>query len=317
VPPDKRMWKKLLTGTAAAIAALLLYATVLRTSEILPRSETKIKYQTPYSHFLDWNGTEIHYTEAGQGMTVLMIHGLGGSCYDFALLDSMMRDSCRVIRVDLPGFGLSDFPDISSDDPDFPGVYNRFFQYFLDALDIDSTYVIGNSMGGMMSWYLAAEQPEKVKKLVLLNSAGYDIEQVQKRVTKRSGSKWVQAFVRKGIPEFMTRAGLANVFYNKDLLTDQKVTRVNDMWNTEGHMRVIFGIAATDKFPDTALIRAVTCPTLILWGKQDKLVSAEHAERFHRDILNSRVIVYDSCGHVPMLERPLDVNRDVRAFFAE
>lgn len=312
-----KLWKILLFSLLAAIGIFILYMSAGRKSQILSRQSVVEKYRLPESRFLNWNGTEVHYTDAGQGPVVLMIHGLGGSCYDFATLDTLMRGEYRVIRVDLPGFGLSDFPPQPTDTPDFPEVYLDFFNYFLDTLHVDSLFVIGNSMGGMMAWYLAVHEPGKVKKLVLLNSAGYDLENVVKHVTKRSSSKWVQRLVRRGIPKYMTEVGLKGVFYDKSKLTQAKIDRVNDFWNTEGHMQVIFGLASTKKFPDSALIRQIQCPTLILWGKQDALVSPEHAERFHHDISRSRVIVYDSCGHVPQMERLSDVYRDVSQFFAE
>jgi pimeloyl-ACP methyl ester carboxylesterase len=312
------MWKKILIGIIVIIGALLLYATVLRKSGILTKADVKAKYATPVSHFLNWNGSEIHYTDRGSGMPVLMIHGMGGSCFDFALTDSLLNDSYRVIRVDLPGFGMSDFPsDSTGTAPDLSQEYIRFFKFFLDTLHIDSLYVMGNSMGGMMSWYMAVQLPGKVKKLVLLNSAGYDMEQISNHVMGLMRNRLVQAVMRKGVPLFFTEMGLSRAFYDKSVLTDEKFQRATDFWNRKGSIDVTFKIAETHNFLDTALIARVACPTLILWGRQDELIPVDHASRFHRNIRNSREIIYDPCGHVPMVERPLDVNRDVRTFFTE
>ena len=72
-------------------------------------------------------------------------------------------------------------------------------------------------------------------------------------------------------------------------------------------MNHLIAMAQSKVFPDEATIKNISCPTLIFWGKQDKIVSPKYAERFHNDIKGSVLVMYDSCGHVPMLERPNDV----------
>ena len=311
-----KIFKKTLLVILFLLAVLIFYVAVFKKSEILSSAEVRSKYALSSSRFLDWNGTKVHYTDDGKGFPVIMIHGLGGSCFDFSLLDSMMRDSFRIIRVDLPGSGLSDFPKLKDKDPDFSELYGQFFIDLLDTLHLDSFYLVGNSMGGMMSWDLAAHYPGKVKKLVLLNSAGYDMKEVSAHVTKGLRNKWLQyILLKKGISEYFIRAGVSRIFYNKSELTEEKIKRTHDLWNKEGSLQMIFDLASTEKFPDTVWIKKIQCPTLILWGRQDRLVSYTHAERFHRDIPNSRVIIYDSCGHVPMIEKSLEVKKDVLSFF--
>jgi pimeloyl-ACP methyl ester carboxylesterase len=73
-------------------------------------------------------------------------------------------------------------------------------------------------------------------------------------------------------------------------------------------------MASTKEQFDESLIKKISCPTLIVWGKEDKIVNPKYAERFHQDIKGSQVIIFDSCVHVPMMERPLDVQRDVLRF---
>jgi pimeloyl-ACP methyl ester carboxylesterase len=73
-------------------------------------------------------------------------------------------------------------------------------------------------------------------------------------------------------------------------------------------------LARSGQFPDSSLIRDVKCPTLIVWGKEDAIVPVEHAEKFHGDIKNSKVIIYDPCGHVPMMERTADLRKDFLEF---
>ena len=312
------MYKKIAIAIVIVIVGLFLYAAYGRKDLTLTKEYVKEKYVLPNSKFINWNGTEIHYTESGRGFPILMIHGFGGSNRDFILLDSMVHDKYRVIRVDLPGFGLSDFPKQTEENPDYIKVYDDYFSFLLDTLHLDSCYVMGNSLGGLMSWNLAVKHPSVVKKLILFNSAGYDMAEVIKSANAKVFKYGiVQLLLQKGIPKFFTKRGMQRVFYNKSLLTVDREQRINDFWNRKGNMQQILNMASSDKFLDQNLIKQIACPTLIVWGKQDKVVHPKYAERFHSDIMKSRVIMYDSCGHVPMLERPKDVARDVQKFMNE
>jgi pimeloyl-ACP methyl ester carboxylesterase len=281
----------------------------------LTKSYIKQKYSLPNSHFLQWKGAEIHYTESGKGIPVLMIHGYGGSNYDFVGVDSLLNDKYRVIRIDLPGFGLSDFPN-QTHSPDYIQLYNEYFTFLLDTLKIDSLYVLGNSLGGLMAWNLAINHPQKVKKLVLFNSAGYNMEETLKTANARIfKNSFVKLLAKKGLPKFFTKTGISRVFFDPQLMTEDRISRVNELWNREGNLTHIMQMASSDKFLDTAGIKTITCPTLIFWGKEDKIVLPKNAYSFQRDIVNSKLVMLDSCGHVPMLEKLPQVNNELNIFF--
>jgi pimeloyl-ACP methyl ester carboxylesterase len=76
-------------------------------------------------------------------------------------------------------------------------------------------------------------------------------------------------------------------------------------------------MASSGQFPDSAQITSIICPTLIVWGTQDEIIPVAHAEKFHRDIRNSRTIIYNPCGHCPMIEVPEKLVPDLRKFFSE
>lgn len=297
----------------ALFAFLVIGFVIFRKSLILDKAIVKNHYRLPSSHFLQWRGAEVHYTDQGRGVPILMIHGLGGSIWDFRYLDSSFSKQYRVIRVDMPGFGLSDYP-ATQESP--VTLYNEYFGWLLDTLHIDSMYVMGNSMGGMMAWSIAVNYPQKVKKLILFNSAGYDIP-----ATLKSTNAYMlrydilKKYLEKGVPEYITKNGMKRTFYNyKKFMKEDNIQRFNDMWNREGNLEHIIRIANNDDFPSTESIKGVTCPTLIIWGKQDKIIPVKNAYDFKRDIRNSTCIIYDSCGHVPMLEEHEKVIRDITPF---
>lgn len=313
------MYKKIILFVVVVIVALFLYAAFGRKDLTLTKEYVKEKYTLPNSKFINWNGCELHYTESGSGFPILMVHGFGGSGRDFLILDSLIHDKYRVIRIDLPGFGLSDFPKQTEENPDYIKIYDDYFTFLLDTLHLDSCYVMGNSLGGLMSWNLAVKHPGEVKKLVLFNSAGYDMKEVVENATNARyfKSPVVQLLLQKGLPVFLTKRGMYRIFYDKSIVTNERAQRFNDYWNRAGNLKQVINMVTSDKYVDESLIKQVACPTLIVWGKYDKIVNPKYAERFHTDIKNSRLIVYDSCGHVPMLEKPLEVKRDVLKFLSE
>lgn len=299
-------------------AGIFLYISFGRNNLTVSKEYAKEKYSLPNSKFINWNGAEVHYTESGSGMPVLMIHGFGGSNYDFKTLDSLINNQYKVIRVDLPGFGLSDFPKTTEAKPDYIKMYNDYFNFLFETLHLDSCYVMGNSLGGMMAWNLAINHPEAVKKLVLFNSAGYDMKEVEKTARVSTfQNPLVKMMLRKGLPTFLTHNGMSRVFYSKSFLAPDRIKRINDLWNREGNLNQILNMASSQKYINQELIKEVACPTLIIWGKEDVIINPKFAERFHQDIKNSKMIIYDSCGHVPMMEKPIEVQQAVLSFFNE
>ncbi|HMU97693.1 MAG TPA: alpha/beta hydrolase [Chitinophagales bacterium] len=310
------MFKKLLFFFLILLLFVGIYVFFLRKDLTLSREYIKEKYKEPNSKFIQWKGAEIHYTESGKGFPILMIHGFGGSFKDFEKLDHLLNPNYKVIRIDVPGFGLSEFPGKPTPQTDFNSIYNEYFNFLIDTLHLDSFYVMGNSLGGMMSWVLTLEHPDKVKKLVLLNSAGYDMKEVEKSAgVKRFQNPIITAFLKRGVPYFMTENGVNRVFYHKSNLSAEKTQRMNDFWNRKGALEQIICMSNSKNYPDQNKIKNIQVPTLILWGKEDIIINSKFAERFHQDIKNSTMIVYDSCGHVPMAEYPEKVLNDVNTFF--
>jgi pimeloyl-ACP methyl ester carboxylesterase len=310
---------KRIAGAVIGILIVIMLITVgvlfLRPCLIISKAEAKKELALPSSHFINWRGAELHYTDEGSGYPVLMMHGFGGSVRNFSKLANNLKGQFRVVRVDLPGFGLSDFPDMGSK-PNYIKMYSDYLTFILDTLHLDSVYIIGNSMGGGMAWLTAAQHPDKVKKLVLLSSAGYDVANVSGKLVMFK-YKSVGHIFDKGMPVFMSESGLKACYAQPEKADSAVWVLNNHFTNREGNIKNMLALARSHQFPDSSVIAKVQCPTLIIWGKQDAVIPVSHAERFHRDIKNSRVIIYDPCGHVSMLERSDDVTRDFLQFVKE
>ena len=285
------------------LGLLIFTATIamLRPSLVVPKALVRKELEQPNSKYFSWKGNMIHYVDEGQGIPVLMIHGFGGSHYNFQKLSELMKDKYRVIRVDLPGFGLSDFP---KDEQDYATMYRSFVADFVNRLEIDSVYVMGNSMGGGIAWLYTLDHPEKVKGLVLLDAFGYDAEVIRKEVLRGERLSFLSPFLKKGLPITISRKTQLQCYEDDSMVNDDVVNRSNRFWNAEGNIDAFLSLASYSNFPTEENIKKILTPTLIVWGKQDAIIPAEHATHFHQDIKNSTVVLLDHCGHVPMAEKP-------------
>lgn len=310
----KKVLRFLLVLVPILLAAPFLY-TLLRENRIQSKAQDRVRFTTPYCHFINWRGAEIHYTDEGSGTPVIMIHGFGGSFINWNKLRDRLKKDYRIIRIDLPGFGLSDMPYAAAGKTNFIQQYRDFMSFMLDTLQVDSAYVIGNSMGGMMAWGSAADHPDKVKKLVLIGSAGYDLEKISASVARFMKLPVFEFFFRKGLPLFSSENSARKVYFDPSKINPETVKNNNLLWNREGNIHAAFALASSGQYPDTAIIARVQCPTLILWGRNDKIVPVEHAARFQRDIKNSQLVIFDSCGHCPMIEKPDETADVIRLFF--
>jgi pimeloyl-ACP methyl ester carboxylesterase len=267
------------------------------------------------------DGRQVNVVELGSGAPIVFIHGLSGSWQNWLEQVPVFAREHRVIAFDLPGFGVSQMPagkiSISG--------YGRFVDALLDELGVGCAAVVGNSMGGFIGIELAIRFPERVERLVLVSAAGLSIQYLRNE----------RALAMLGVAENRLAAYTGWMASRSDALARRPRAR-----------RVIFGIVAhrperlpaplvaeqvrgsgkpgflpaldalTD-YPIRTRLGEIACPTLIVWGAQDKLVPARDADEFARLIPNARKVVWPDTGHVAMLERPAAFNALVEAFLAE
>jgi pimeloyl-ACP methyl ester carboxylesterase len=286
-----------------------------RENLIISKEEAKLRYSSPASHFIQWRGVEIHYTDEGQGPAMLMLHGLGGNFTNYDSLAAIMKQDYRVVRVDLPGFGLSDLPEQRDS---IAELYFAFFDDLLDTLQMDSLYVIGNSMGGWMGWELAVNYPDKVKGLVLLGRAGYEMERVKDNIGRIEvlRNPFFMKLMERGFPLWVSERNASRMRSEWETFKQEEVVVNNGIMNRQGNFENMIFLATSNIQPDTTKIPQVACPTLVVWGKYDVIVPWEHTEKYKRDIPTSTVLVYDTCGHIPQMEYPKRLAKDIEQFIS-
>lgn len=309
--------RKIIFGLLAVLVLLItscLLWIFFRPNTIISHDAGKEIFATKNSHFVNWRGAEIHYVDEGSGIPLVMIHGFGGSHRNFRKIADELKKDFRVIRVDLPGFGLSQFPEKEKNSTNLIQVYRDYMTFIFDTLQLDSVYLLGNSLGGWMAWETAIENPDRVKKLTLICSAGFEMDKVSENAAALLKKKYIKRAFSRGMPLYFQESSAKKCYFNHQKINQQEVKNNNTLWNIEGNIEAAFLIAGAAEKPDTAQIAKIKCPTLIIWGKEDEIIPSAHAYKFQSAIAGSKLIMYQKCGHIPMIENTQQTAKDILAF---
>lgn len=272
----------------------------------IPVEQLTSKWMYKTSTFVDVNGLRVHVSDEGannSAVPIVLIHGTGASLHTWDGWVSELKNERRVIRFDLPGFGLT------GPEPDNNYTIEQYTNYvvgILDSLGVSEAIIAGNSLGGYIAWATAVRYPNRVSKLVLVDASGYPYEAESVPIAfKLSQNKLAKLLLKNFIPKFVIRSSVENVFGNPALVTDYLVDRYYELTLREGNRAAI-----KERFVQTQpgelrkLLPKLTIPTLILWGAKDKLIPLKLGKRFEKDIPNSSLIIFDELGHVPHEEAP-------------
>jgi pimeloyl-ACP methyl ester carboxylesterase len=250
-------------------------------------------------------GAKIHYLEAGTGPTIVLLHGLGGNSGDFTMNVTSLARKFRVVVPDQLGFGRSDKPLIEYR----IGTYVDFLDRFLSSLKIERASLVGNSLGGWIAASYTLAHPSRVERLVLIDAAGFALPAGFD--TKQLNG--LNPSTRDGIKQLIERAFYNSAFFGSDAFVDAALSQRINSGDGFTIKSVINLIARREESIDDRL-GAIKQPTLIIWGRQDGIVPLADGERFQREIPGSRLVVFDRCGHLPQVEKPLDFNNAVMGF---
>lgn len=297
-----------------ATAAVLLSAAValLYRPDIAPEA-LRARYAPPPSRSVQVGGMAVHYRDEGRGPAVVLLHGMGGSLHTWDGWTAALRDSLRVVRLDLPGYGLTGpFPH-----GDYrTAAYVAFLDAFLDTLGIPRASIAGNSMGGEIAWRYALAHPARVDRLILVDAAGYPYGDPPP-LFRVLGTPGLSALLTKLSPRWMYRQNLTQVYVDDAKITEPLIDRYYELTRRAGNREAFLRRAlVADSFPFAA-VRGVRAPTLIQWGAGDLWIPRAMADTFAAYIPGSRVVMYDGVGHLPMEESPARSAADARRFLLD
>lgn len=245
-------------------------------------------------------------------LPIVLLHGTSDSLHTWDGWTQVLRQDRRVIRFDLPGFGLTG-PSASADysiDADV-----RFVVAVLDQLGIARCVLGGNSLGGQIAWQVALAEPQRVRKLVLVDAGGYPLPPREVPLAFRLAAYAPARVILEHIlPRGLVLESVRNVYGDASKITPALVDRYYDMARRAGNRRALvqrLAIAAQDR---SAHIRELALPTLVLWGGRDRLIPVQSGHWFARDIAGAQLRVFDELGHLPHQEDPARTVAEVQQF---
>lgn len=302
------MMKKL----AAVAVVLVLTLTLFLGRDYLgitdiPADTLRQKYGDG-AYFVDVLGTQVRVKEAGQGEPLLLLHGFAASADTWDGWITRLSPHFRVIAVDVAPFGVTGpLPDRTMS----PAELQNFMDALVPKLGLSQFHLGGNSLGGYVAWNYALRHPQQVKKLILVDAAGYAMPApLPVTLMKTPVLRDITAHFS---PRFIVAQSVRDVYGHPENVTDAQIQRYHDMMRRENARPAVSDLVSRLDFSGVG-ITELKVPTLILWGSRDKWIPPEHAAFFHRDISGSQLVMYEELGHIPMEEDPARTSLDAARF---
>ncbi len=282
----------------------------------IPLEQLKTKYTSSTSAFVKVMNMNVHFRDEGNkndSVPLVLIHGTGASLHTWEKSVHLLKDSFRIITMDLPAYGLTG--------PNLERIYTQafyvqFIHEFLTSIKVDRCIIGGNSLGGAIAWNYTSVYPSKVKKLILIDAAGYPMVSESKPIAFTLAQIPVLKHLLNYVtPRFLAEKSVMNVYDDPTKVTDTLVDRYFELFLREGNRQAFIDRMNFSDYPDhEKKIRALYVPSLILWGENDKLIPVENAMKFQADLPNDTLVILDRTGHVPMEEAPERTVAAIRSF---
>lgn len=299
------------------------------------------RYANAESEFVQVGDARIHYRDEGNpdGTTLLLLHGTYSSLHTWDEWVTALGDEFRIVRLDLPGFGLT---GPRSDGEHTLEYLIEAVGHFCDELGLEDVAVAGNSLGGGIAWRLSLDRPDLVSKLVLINAGGATLLATLKGSLMRYGTQYVPRYVT---PRLLIRLIIRDAYGDPSKVEPHTVRRYHDLLLRSGNRRAVIEIAtnyaaahhdddiehvteppipflpsAYDTSPvvlDEYELAEISVPTLFQWGSEDEWLSLSFGRELADRIPGSTFITYDGLGHIPMEESPSVTATDAAAFIRQ
>ncbi|HUS51856.1 MAG TPA: alpha/beta hydrolase [Candidatus Bathyarchaeia archaeon] len=265
------------------------------------------------------NGAKIRFFDEGKGSVVVLVHGFGGSVANWKRNIGPLSKKFRVIALDMPSFGKSAMPKINWDKINYD-LMSDYLKKVLNVLKIKRAAFVGSSMGGGIVLNFALRYPKMAEKMVIVGSAGFGREVFLYRLLAFPflGRLLVWLTSREVVARRLVR-----LVVEDPLTLDEESFYDYINWQRKPEIQKILakfgpkGISLRgQRWILVDKLEKLSLPTLIIWGEKDHLVPLKHGQRAHRLIKGSKLVVFDDCGHIPMMEKPEKFNQELLSFLA-
>jgi len=245
--------------------------------------------------FLTINRNKIRYLEDGtSNQNLILLHGLGGYAERWSNVIPFLAKKFHVFAPDMIGYGQSDKPTADYT----PDYFAKFVFEFMESLGIKDTCMIGTSLGGQVVIECASSQSPIIKKIILISPAGI----------MRKSTPVLDAYTMAAL--YPTVDAVKNAYQMMvgpgKQVSEISIERfVNNMSKPNAKMVFLSTLLGLKNAPDIfEKLGNITAPTLVIWGKEDKLIPFEYSQQFVSAINNCKFIPMEGCGHSPYVEEP-------------
>ncbi|UZK67794.1 alpha/beta fold hydrolase [Sphingomonas sp. M1-B02] len=287
-------WVVGLAAVAIGILAVSLYA------PDKPRAALEASYAGNY-RTVDGVRLRLRDTGPSDAPAIILLHGFGASLDTWEPWAKALSARYRVIRFDLPGFGLTG-ADPTGDYSDQREI--NILTGLMDQLRVDRAALVGNSLGGRIAWKFAAAHPARVTRLVLISpdgfaSPGFDYDKPPNVPLMMQALPYVA-------PRAMLRSNLAAAYANAAALRETTVTRYRDLMLAPGVRRAMLErMGQTILLNPAPILARIEAPTLLLWGERDGMIPISNAADYLRHLADGELVRLPDLGHVPFEEDPV------------
>lgn len=285
----------------------------------IPWPELEAKYANAQSKYADLpGGLHVHYRDEGNpaGPTVVLVHGFAASLHAWEPWVARLGADYRIISLDLPGHGLTRAPAgyVASTDGNVAVV-----DELTRRLGAERFVLGGNSMGGGVAWNYALQHPDRLRGLVLVDSAGWPSPRRNGEgppaIFKLLGNPAGRAILKSFDPTPLAERGLKSAYVDPKLVTPELVARYTDFARAPGHADILLTMQNRSRTPATAeTFATIHVPTLVMVGEADKVIPPAQSRALAAAIPGAKLVAYPGVGHVPMEQIPDRSAADVAAF---
>jgi len=263
------------------------------------------------SRFINIKDFRLHYVFKGSGPPLILLHGGGTWLYCFHKNIPALSKHFSVYAMDMPGHGFT-HPLSGNRTYDFNTVCNAILE-FMNMMKIEKAHIAGHSWGGGWAIYFAGKHPERVLKLVLMDSSGINRhERLAWELLKYPviGELMAYFFSRQSV-----KRGLILSFYNQSLVTDELIDMMYAPLCNKNNRKAQLDYSRNIDWRKTRImLPEIRIPTLIIWGNQDRYIPVRFGRQMKQLMPDARLEIVDNCGHSSHNEYPEIVNRLISKF---
>ena len=268
--------------------------------------------EPPSATYVNLGETRVRYLDVGQGPAVVLIHGFASSLETWSTVIPVLAKSHRVLALDLKGFGWTDRPDGDYS----PHAQAQLVSALMKERGIDTAVLVAHSWGSSIALDLAMTEPEKVTRLALYDAWVYE-EQLPSffHLSRAAG---VGEILFGLFYDQRPDERLSQAFFDPRLVSEALVEDVERALNRPGTRAAALAAARGQRFAEVqAQYKTIDIPTLLLWGREDRVTTLAVGERLSHDLPQARLVVYPRCGHFPMLEAAVASTNELERFILD